>query len=113
MMVSFDDMAKLTEGELPMCAFDTARTARPRVHALAAVPRNRVCVESPMHKKPVAVRYAWGDAPIAPLKDKSGLPAAPFRSDDCPGITDQTTWRARVAGAPGAVTAVAPHQVAP
>ena len=37
---------------------------------------------------PVAVRYAWGDNPAdANLGNREGLPAAPFRSDDWPGIT--------------------------
>jgi sialate O-acetylesterase len=30
---------------------------------------------------PVAVRYAWADAPVANLYNGAGLPAAPFRSD--------------------------------
>ncbi len=39
--------------------------------------------------EPVAVRYAWADNPICNLFDLSGLPVAPFRSDDWPGITDE------------------------
>ncbi|HEY1794016.1 MAG TPA: sialate O-acetylesterase [Opitutaceae bacterium] len=31
---------------------------------------------------PVAVRYAWTNAPVANLYDGDGLPMAPFRSDD-------------------------------
>lgn len=42
-----------------------------------------VLVSSPLVKKPVAVRYAWGpDHPWANLFNKDGLPALPFRSDD-------------------------------
>ena len=33
-------------------------------------------------KQPVAVRYAWRNAPEANLYNGAGLPAAPFRSDD-------------------------------
>jgi sialate O-acetylesterase len=33
-------------------------------------------------KEPVAVRYAWSNAPVANLFNGAGLPAAPFRSDD-------------------------------
>jgi sialate O-acetylesterase len=36
---------------------------------------------------PVAVRYAWDNTPNANLYNKAGLPAAPFRTDDWPGIT--------------------------
>jgi len=37
---------------------------------------------------PVAVRYAWGNNPdAANLYNNEGLPAAPFRTDNRPGIT--------------------------
>jgi sialate O-acetylesterase len=32
--------------------------------------------------KPVAVRYAWANAPAVSLFNAAGLPAPPFRSDD-------------------------------
>jgi len=38
-------------------------------------------VSSPLVPHPVAVRYAWADAPVANLYNGAGLPAAPFRSD--------------------------------
>jgi sialate O-acetylesterase len=38
-------------------------------------------VASPAVPHPVAVRYAWADAPVANLYNGAGLPAAPFRSD--------------------------------
>ena len=34
--------------------------------------------------EPVAVRYGWADMPDVNLFDGTGLPAAPFRSDDWP-----------------------------
>jgi sialate O-acetylesterase len=33
-------------------------------------------------REPVAVRYAWADAPICNLFNKEGLPAWPFRTDN-------------------------------
>jgi sialate O-acetylesterase len=36
---------------------------------------------------PVAVRYAWEANPLLTLENGVGLPAAPFRTDDWPGIT--------------------------
>jgi sialate O-acetylesterase len=39
-------------------------------------------VSSPSVGDPVAVRYAWVNAPDANLYNSAGLPAAPFRSDD-------------------------------
>lgn len=40
-----------------------------------------VIVSSPSVPAPVAVRYAWRNAPSAGLKNTAGLPAAPFRTD--------------------------------
>jgi sialate O-acetylesterase len=49
---------------------------------------NSVLVHSPKVKHPVAVRYAWGDNPgDINLYNNKGLPAAPFRTDDWPGIS--------------------------
>jgi len=38
---------------------------------------------------PIAVRYAWADDPTCNLENGAGLPAAPFRSDDFPAITEK------------------------
>jgi sialate O-acetylesterase len=47
----------------------------------------RVTVYSAAVDNPVAVRYAWSNNPLASLFNSEGLPAAPFRTDDWPGIT--------------------------
>lgn len=40
-------------------------------------------------KQPVAVRYAWADNPAGcNLYNSAGLPAAPFRTDDWPWVTE-------------------------
>ncbi len=39
-------------------------------------------VSSPQVPQPVAVRYAWANAPTCNLYNKEGLPASPFRTDD-------------------------------
>lgn len=44
--------------------------------------RDTLLISSPAVTQPVAVRYAWSNAPEANLYDGAGLPAAPFRSDD-------------------------------
>ena len=50
---------------------------------------NQVKVWCDQVKQPVAVRYAWTDAPIdANLFSKEGFPVAPFRSDNWKGLTD-------------------------
>jgi sialate O-acetylesterase len=51
---------------------------------------NVVRVGSPAVPKPRHARYAWADNPAATLRNREGLPAEPFRTDDWP--------RARPAG---------------
>jgi sialate O-acetylesterase len=66
-----------------------------KVHALEVAGEDRVFHEasgtietdtlllaSPEVPEPVAVRYAWSNAPAANLYGYSGLPAVPFRTDD-------------------------------
>jgi len=55
--------------------------------AKAWIEDGKVVVCSDAVDRPVAVRYAWSDDPQANLFNAEGLPAAPFRSDDWPGIT--------------------------
>ena len=53
------------------------------------VGRDRVEVWSAEVPRPVAARYAFNNNPRQPnLTNDSGLPAAPFRTDDWPGPTD-------------------------
>jgi sialate O-acetylesterase len=46
-----------------------------------------VIVSSKSVPNPKAVRYAWQSNPLATLFNGAGLPAAPFRTDDWPGVT--------------------------
>ena len=51
--------------------------------AQATIDGDRVVVRSAAVPVPVAVRYAWQDAPVeANLVNDAGLPASPFRSDN-------------------------------
>jgi len=59
------------------------------VWATARIDGNRVIVSAPNLAEPIAVRYAWGDNPDCNLFNQSSLPAAPFRTDDWPGLTMQ------------------------
>src|SRR2546426_8371378 len=53
------------------------------------VGKNRVEVWSNSVPRPLAVRYAFNNNPKHPnLTNETGLPAAPFRTDDWPGPTD-------------------------
>lgn len=49
--------------------------------AAANIEKDTVLVTSAEVPAPVAVRYAWRNAPLAGLFNNEGLPAAPFRSD--------------------------------
>jgi sialate O-acetylesterase len=50
--------------------------------ASAAIEGDTLLVSSWVASEPVAVRYAWTNAPDANLYNGAGLPAAPFRSDN-------------------------------
>ncbi len=50
--------------------------------AVAQITKSVVIVSSPEVKEPIAVRYAWKNAPDANLFNGAGLPAVPFRSDN-------------------------------
>ncbi len=53
------------------------------------VGKNRVEVWATAMPQPLAVRYAFNNNPKHPnLTNETGLPAAPFRTDDWPGPTD-------------------------
>ncbi len=71
----------------PLTGFTVAGPDRKFYNARATIFGNRVVVSSPEVPNPVAVRYAWADAPVANLFGKNGLPASPFRTDDWPFST--------------------------
>ncbi len=49
--------------------------------AKAEIRGNTIVVSAPEVSSPVAVRYAWANAPEGNLYNRAGLPASPFRSD--------------------------------
>lgn len=63
-------------------AFDVAGVDRKFHAASATIDGKTLVVTSPDVPRPVAVRYAWRNAPPVSLFDQDGLPAPPFRSDD-------------------------------
>ncbi len=56
--------------------------------AEARIEGNKVVLSNPKVPKPVAARYGWSDIPKLSLYNSAGLPAAPFRTDDWPGVTN-------------------------
>jgi len=71
----------LTASGRPLQSFEIAGADRVFHAATATIDGDTVVVRSTAVKQPVAVRYAWADAPDANLFNGAGLPAAPFRSD--------------------------------
>ncbi len=68
--------------------FEMAGADRKFYYAKAEIAGDKVIVSNESVKNPVAVRYAWSDAPTdANLYNAAGFPASPFRSDDWQGIT--------------------------
>jgi sialate O-acetylesterase len=68
--------------------FEIAGEDKAFYYAKAEVVGDKVVVYHPKGVKPIAVRYAWADAPDdANLYNTDGLPACPFRTDDWKGLT--------------------------
>lgn len=68
--------------------FEIAGSDRKFFYAKAEIVGDKVVVSSEQVKNPVAVRYAWSDAPTdANLFNSAGFPASPFRTDDWQGVT--------------------------
>jgi sialate O-acetylesterase len=65
----------------PVQSLELAGADRRFLPASAKIERGTLLVTAPGVKEPVAVRYAWSNAPVANLYNGAGLPAAPFRSD--------------------------------
>jgi len=85
-----DDGLKSVDGK-PLSQFAIAGDDKKFVWADAKIDGKTVLVSSAQVSQPVAVRYAWADNPEGcNLSNAGGLPAAPFRTDDWPGASDQT-----------------------
>jgi sialate O-acetylesterase len=62
--------------------FEIAGADQKFVKASAVIEGDKVVVGSPDVKQPVAVRYAFSSQASGSLRNKDGLPASPFRTDD-------------------------------
>lgn len=66
--------------------FEIAGADKKWYYAVANIINNKVILSHHLVSKPIAVRYAWADAPIdANLFNSDDLPAVPFRTDDWEG----------------------------
>jgi len=68
--------------------FEIAGEDRKWYWADAHIEGNTVVISSPAVPNPKEVRYAWQSNPAATLFNGAGLPAAPFRTDSWPGMTE-------------------------
>ena len=87
--LNFDhvDGGLVVKGDKP-AEFSLAGDDRKFHWADARVQGDAVIVSTAAVPDPKAVRYAWQANPEATLFNGVGLPAAPFRTDDWPGITE-------------------------
>jgi len=72
----------LVAHDRPVQSLELAGADRVFRPATAQIVRDTLLVSAPDVREPVAVRYAWSNAPDANLYNGSGLPAVPFRSDN-------------------------------
>jgi sialate O-acetylesterase len=79
--LSFDHAAGLMAKGDKLQGFAIAGADKKFVWADARVEGDTVVVSSPQVSNPTAVRYAWGNNPVANLFNQAGLPAVPFRTD--------------------------------
>jgi sialate O-acetylesterase len=72
----------LVAHDRPVQSLELAGADRVFYPADGRLDRDMLVVMSFSVRQPVAVRYAWTNAPMANLYNGAGLPALPFRSDD-------------------------------
>jgi len=82
-ILSFDfaDGLRTRDGN-PPSHFEIAGKDKKFFPASAEIKDNKIIVYSDKVEKPVAVRFAWGDAPEPNLCNATGLPASVFRTDN-------------------------------
>jgi len=79
--VTFTHATGLIAHDKPVQSLEVAGADRRFFPASGKIERSTLLVSAPQVKEPVAVRYAWRNAPEANLANGAGLPAVPFRSD--------------------------------
>jgi sialate O-acetylesterase len=76
--------------------FEIAGEDRKFYHAAANIDGDKVVLSSVNVIVPVSIRYAWADdAGTANLFNRDGFPAAPFRTDQWKGITENAKYRGK------------------
>jgi sialate O-acetylesterase len=79
--VRFTHASGLIAHDKPVQSLEIAGADKIFHPATAQIERETLLVSAPKVREPVAVRYAWRNAPEANLYNGAGLPAVPFRSE--------------------------------
>jgi sialate O-acetylesterase len=79
--VRFTHASGLIAHDKPVQSLEIAGADKLFHPASAKIDRETLVVSAPNVREPVAVRYAWRNAPEANLYNGAGLPAVPFRSE--------------------------------
>jgi sialate O-acetylesterase len=82
LLVRFTYADGLVAHDKPVQSLELAGADRVFYPADGTISRDTLLVSSPKVREPVAVRYAFTNAPEANLFNGAGLPAVPFRSDE-------------------------------
>ena len=91
-LIEFDysENGLMTSNDEEVLGFAIAGNDQEFQWAQAMIRGSKVVVHSPRVPSPVAVRYGWANNPVTNLQNKEGLPASPFRTDDWPGVTENS-----------------------
>ncbi len=96
-IISFDNVGgglEVKEKYGYLKGFEIAGRDQKFRYAPARIEGDKVVVSHPDVPEPVAVRYGWASSPIDNnLFNAEGLPAAPFRTDDWPGVTEKGKYQ--------------------
>jgi sialate O-acetylesterase len=80
--IIFENATTLVAKNGSVTEFQLAGEDKKFYPAKAKIEGNTIVVSAKEVKKPVAVRYAWGNGSIGNLFSKEGLPVSSFRTDD-------------------------------
>lgn len=69
--------------------FFIAGTDKEFLPATVKIEKDRLIVNNPKIKEPVAVRFSFSNTAVSNIFSKEGLPVAPFRTDDWPVNTEK------------------------
>jgi sialate O-acetylesterase len=79
----------LVQPNTTLTSFAIVGADRKFYRATTRLKGSALALSSPQVTAPVAMRYAWSNHPLPLLYNREGLPNAPFRTDNWPGVTKE------------------------